>query len=98
MSEQRNQHITLRLDAHTLSINVPADNEHLYRKAANVLNEKYRSYQRRLQTTSAEQLWVYVALDVAVNLCADAHANRLQPIDEKIKELNNKIIKQLNKE
>jgi hypothetical protein len=51
-----------------------------------------------LQTTSAEQLWVYVALDVAVNLCADAHANRLQPIDEKIKELNNKIIKQLNKE
>ena len=46
MTEQRKQHITLRLDAHTLSINVPADNEHLYRKAANVLNEKYRSYQR----------------------------------------------------
>ena len=98
MSDQRKQHITLRLDAHSISINVPADNEHLYRKAASILNEKYRSYQRRMQTTSAEQLWVYVALDVAVNFCADAHANRLQPVDEKIKELNNKILQQLNRE
>jgi hypothetical protein len=51
-----------------------------------------------MQTSSAEQLWVYVALDMAVNFCADAHANRLQPINEKIKELNNKILQQLNKE
>jgi cell division protein ZapA (FtsZ GTPase activity inhibitor) len=96
--EQRKQHITLHLDAHNISINVPADQEHLYRKAANILNDKYSSYQKRMQTSSAEQLWVYVALDMAVNFCADAHANRLQPINEKIKELNNKILQQLNKE
>ena len=34
MTEQRKQHITLQLDAHHISLNVPADKEHLYRKAA----------------------------------------------------------------
>ena len=93
--EQRKQHITLRLDAHNISINVPANQEHLYRKAANIINEKYRTYQKKMQTSSAEQLWVYVALDVAVNFCTDAYANRITPIDEKIQEINNKILQQL---
>jgi hypothetical protein len=44
---------------------------------------------------SAEQLWVYVALDIAVNLQADVHAHRLQPIEEKIQELNKIILQQL---
>ena len=77
MTEQRKQHITLQLDSHHISINVPAHQEHLYRDAAKILNEKYRHYQRKMQTSSAEQLWVYVALDLAVNLQADAHACNL---------------------
>jgi cell division protein ZapA (FtsZ GTPase activity inhibitor) len=92
MSEQRKQHITLHLDSHHISINVLAHQEHLYRDAAKILNEKYRHYQKKMQTSSAEQLWVYVALDMAVNLQADAHAHRLQPIDEKVQELNQQII------
>jgi hypothetical protein len=36
-----------------------------------------------------------VALEMAVNLQADAHAHRLQPIDEKIQELNQLIINTL---
>jgi hypothetical protein len=48
-----------------------------------------------MQTSSAEQLWVYVALDMAVNLCAESHAQRLQPIDEKVQELNKIILQQL---
>ena len=44
---------------------------------------------------SAEQLWVYVALDMAVNLQADAHAHRLQPVDEKIQELNKIILQHI---
>ena len=92
MPEPRKQHITLQLDAHHLSLNVQADKEHLYRKAAEMLNERYRYYQKLAHGRSAEQLWVYVALDMAVNLSADAHANRLQPIDEKIQELNTLIL------
>jgi hypothetical protein len=95
MTEQRKQHITLQLDSHHISINVLAHQEHLYRDAAKILNEKYRHYQRKMQTSSAEQLWVYVALDMAVNLCAESHAQRLQPIDEKVQELNKIILQQL---
>lgn len=95
MIEQRKQHITLQLDSHHISINVWANQEHLYRDAAKILNEKYRHYQKKMQTSSAEQLWVYVALDMAVNLCAETHAQRLQPIDEKVQELNKIILQQL---
>ena len=95
MSEQRKQHITLQLDSHHISINVLAHQEHLYRDAAKILNEKYRHYQKKMQTSSVEQLWVYVALDMAVNLCAETHAQRLQPVDEKVQELNKIILQQL---
>mgnify|MGYP003457337653 CR=1 FL=1 len=95
MIELRKQHITLQLDSHHISINVLAHQEHLYRDAAKILNEKYRHYQKKMQTSSAEQLWVYVALDMAVNLCAETHAQRLQPVDEKVQELNKIILQQL---
>lgn len=93
---QRKQHITLQLDAHHISLNVLPDKEHLYRKAAEIINERYKHYQKLAPNRSAEQLWVYVALDMAVNLSADAHANRLQPVDEKIQELNNLILQHIN--
>lgn len=93
--EQRKQHITLQLDAHHISLNVQADKEHLYRKAAEMINERYKHYQRMAPNKSAEQLWVYVALDMAVNLQADAHAHRLQPVDEKIQELNKIILQHI---
>lgn len=93
---QRKQHITLQLDAHHLSLNVLPDKEHLYRKAAEIINERYKHYQKIAPNRSAEQLWVYVALDMAVNLSADAHANRLQPIDEKLQELNKLILQHIN--
>lgn len=92
MSGQRKQHITLQLDAHHLSLNIPADTEALYRNAAELINERYRRYSKKLPTSSAEQIWVYVALDMAVNLQADAHAHRLQPIEQKVQELNQMII------
>ena len=93
--EQRKQHITLQLDAHRISLNVVADKEVLYRNAAEQINERYRYYRKMLPTHSAEQIWVYVALEMAVNLQADAHAHRLQPIEEKIQELNQLILNTL---
>ena len=95
MNEIRKQHITLQLDAHHISLNVVADKEPLYRNAAEQINERYRHYRKLLPSHSAEQIWVYVALEMAVNLQADAHAHRLQPIDEKIQELNKIILQQL---
>lgn len=97
MTEQRKQHITLQLDAHHISLNVPADAEELYRRACDMLNDRYRFYQRKMPLQSAEQVWVYVALEMAVNLHADAHAHRLEPVDTKLQELNQLIINTLNK-
>ncbi|MEE0922635.1 MAG: cell division protein ZapA [Paludibacteraceae bacterium] len=93
MDESRKQHITLQLDAHHISLNVLADKEALYRNAAEQINNRYRHYRKLLPNQSAEQIWVYVALEMAVNLQADAHAHRLQPIEEKVQELNQLILK-----
>ena len=93
--EPRKQHITLQLDAHHISLNVVADKEVLYRNAAEQINERYRHYRKMLPTHSAAQIWVFVALEMAVNLQADAHAHRLQPIEEKIQELNQLILNTL---
>lgn len=100
MSEQRKQHINLQLDAHHISLNVLADKEVLYRNAGEKVNERYRHYCKLLPNQSAEKIWVYVALDMAVNLQADAHAHRLEPIEEKLQELNQQILNiiQTNKE
>ena len=95
MSGQRKQHITLQLDAHHLSLNIPADTEALYRNAAEQINERYRYYRRLLPNKSAEQVWVYVALEMAVNLQAEAQAHSLQPVDEKIQEINQLILNTL---
>ena len=96
MNSQRIQHITVQLDSHSVSLDVPADQEHLYRKAAEQLNQKYLHYLKIFQSSvSAEKLWVFVALDMAYNLAAEAYAHRLQPIDEKIQELNKLIIQNI---
>lgn len=98
MSEVYKQHITLQLDAHHISLNVPADDEILYRQAAEMLNQRYRTYVRKMPHQSAEQVWVYVALDMAVNLQINANAHSLQPVEEKINELNKLILSELNKQ
>ena len=75
MTEDRKQHITLQLDAHHISLNVPASKEAVYRAAGETLNKRYRYYQHKMPTRSAEQVWVYVALEMAVNLNANAFAH-----------------------
>ena len=74
-----------------MSLDIPRETEPLYRQAAVTLNERYRYYQRRIATASAEQLWLYVALELAVNLHSDAREKNLKPIFEKLEVLNQLI-------
>ena len=92
------QHINLQIGAHNVSLDVPREAEPLYRKAAVTLNERFQYYQRRMLKASAEQLWLYVALELAVNLHADAREKSLKPIQEKIEVLNQLIENCLQKE
>lgn len=87
------QNITLRLDAHEVRLQVDRDKEEIYRKAAVTLNETYHRYAAAYPQLSIEKLWVYTALEVAVNLHSDIREKDLAPLMKKIEELNNKIQK-----
>lgn len=90
------QHINLHLDAHTVGLDVPREQEPNYRKAAELLNKRYQYYLKLRPNASAEQLWMYTALEVAVALQSDAREKSLEPIEKELKSLNNEILSMLN--
>ena len=95
MSE-RKQNITLKLDIHTITLSVDPDKEEFYRLAGAWLNKRYQLYQAAYRNDSPEKLWLKVALDAAVGLHADARQKALEPIEQKIQELNKIILQKLN--
>lgn len=95
MSDERTLHISLQLDAHKLALNVPMSQEGIYRDAAKMLNRRYEFYLHRMPNTSAEKLWVYVALETACALKSDARAKSIEPVVEQIDALNQLIEQQL---
>lgn len=86
------QHINLHLDAHTVGLDVPRDQEANYRNAAELLNKRYQYYLKLRPNASAEQLWMYTALEVAVTLQSDVREKSLVPVEKELKELNQLII------
>ena len=96
--ETDRQHINLHLDAHTVGLDVQRDQEPNYRKAAELLNSRYQYYLKLRPNASAEQLWMYTALEVAVALQSDAREKSLEPVEKQIKALNEQIQKSLKSE
>ena len=90
------QHINLHLDAHTVGLDVPREQEPNYRKAAELLNRRYQYYLKLRPNASAEQLWMYTALEVAVALESDAREKSLAPVEKALKELKTLITEKLN--
>lgn len=86
-----NVKINLHLDAHTVSLTVPQETEAFYRQAEKMLNERFAYYLRTQPKASAELLWAYVALEVGANLCSDARAKSLEPVEQKLALLNKLI-------
>ena len=90
------QHINLHLDAHTVGLDVPREQEPNYRAAAELLNKRYQYYLKLRPNASAEQLWMYTALEVAVALQSDACEKSLAPVEKELKELNQLIKNTIN--
>ena len=90
------QHINLHLDAHTVGLDVQREQEPNYRKAAELLNRRYQYYLKLRPNASAEQLWMYTALEVAVALQSDAREKSIAPIEKELKELNQLIKNTIN--
>ncbi len=89
------QHINLHLDAHTVGLDVPREQEADFRKAAELLNNRYKYYLKLRPNASAEQLWMYTALEVAVALESDAREKSLEPVEEEVKKLNELVLSAL---
>lgn len=87
------QHINLHLDAHTVGLDVLLDQEPNYRRAAELLNKRYQYYLKLRPNASAEQLWMYTALEVAVALQSDVREKSLEPVEKEVKELNEEILR-----
>ena len=90
------QHINLHLDAHHVSLMVSPEQEPAYREAAEMLNERYQHYLKLRPNASAEQLWMYTALEVAVRLQSDVRAKSLVPVETALKHLNEEVLSALN--
>ena len=90
------QHINLRLDAHHVGLDVEREQEPVYRLAAELLNKRYQYYLKLRPNASAEQLWMYTALEVAVSLQADAREKSLVPVEKAVKALNEEILKKIS--
>lgn len=85
------QHINLKLDIHNVALDIDPEKEQTYREAAAWLNKRYQFYQARFQNASPEKLWMYVALESAVGLHADVRDKSLEPVKQKLSELNDRI-------
>ena len=96
MLNSEKQHINLRLDAHMVGLDVPREQEPNYRAAAELLNKRYQYYLKLRPNASAEQLWMYTALEVAVALQSDVREKSLVPVEKELKEINQLILKTIN--
>ena len=77
------------MDVHTIPLEVEAEKEEHYRKAALILNERFVIFRKRMPlATSPEKIWLYIALECCVNLMSDRRDKALEPIYENIEKLN----------
>ena len=80
-----------------MGLDVPREQEPNYRKAAELLNKRYQYYLKLRPNASAEQLWMYTALEVAVALSSDAREKSLVPVEKALKHLNDEVLSALKR-
>jgi cell division protein ZapA (FtsZ GTPase activity inhibitor) len=87
--------ITLQLGDHTMRFPVAWNEEKYYREAAAQLNKRFQYYSSGMKSKSAEQIWVYVALEAAVNLQRENAKYDIEPVVERINNINKTILSAL---
>lgn len=96
--ENKLLNINLRIDCHEVRLQVPRDEEPIYRKAALILNKTYQKYLNRYPQLPIEKLWVYSALEIAVELQRDVRDKDMAPIVDRLQQLNQYLSQQINKD
>lgn len=88
--------ITLQIGEHTMRFPVAWNEEKYYRDAAAHLNNRFQYYSSGMKNKSAEQIWVYVALEAAVNLLRENAKYDIEPMLQRIENINQSITDALN--
>lgn len=83
--------ITLQIGDHTMRFPVAWNEEKYYREAAEHLNKRFQYYSSGMKNKSAEQIWVYVALEAAVNLQRENAKYDIQPMMQRLENINKSI-------
>lgn len=83
--------ITLQIGDHTMRFPIAWNEEKYYRDAAAHLNQRFQYYSSGMKNKSAEQIWVYVALEAAVNLQRENARYDMEPIMTRIQSINKTI-------
>lgn len=84
--------INLQVGDHTLRFPVAWNEEKYYRDAVAHLNQRFQYYSSGMKNKSAEQIWVYVALEAAVNLQRENARYDIEPVMQRINTINQTII------
>lgn len=90
------QRINLKIGVYNISLNIDAAQEPVYRDAASLINKTYDKYNTHFPNAPVEQIWVYVALAIAVNLRSDVRDKDLTPLLSAVRDINSKIEDTLN--
>ncbi len=92
MNPADKQRIVLRIDYHSVELNVPREQEPAYRDAAVQIDRLYKRYTRAYPQLPPEKIWLYVALEVAVDLQLDQRSKDLKPVADLIESINRKVL------
>jgi len=88
--------ITLQIGDHTMQFPVAWNEEKFYRDAAAHLNKRFQYYSSHMKNKSAEQIWVYVALEAAINLQRENARYDIEPVMGRIDAINKIITEALD--
>jgi len=83
--------ITLQIGDHTMHFPVAWNEEKYFRDAAAHLNKRFQYYSQGMKNKSAEQIWVYVALEAAVHLHRENARYDIEPLLQHIENINKSI-------
>lgn len=94
MAEEKKeyQHISLHIYDTQIHINVPADQEQLYREAADLINERLNAYYGAYKGKKSEkEICYYALIDIALTCTKEAKRNDVEPLNDILKQLTSEI-------
>lgn len=86
------QHISLHIYDTPIHINVPADQEALYREASTLINDRLNAYNNAYKgKKSDKEIGYYALIDVALRCTKESKRNDVEPLKDILKKLTAEV-------